>query len=530
MGQPASPDKEAASQESPVEQISELVRRMCVAQSNVAMYSGEHPVALESLQSAFEELNHILRRKKKALTISMSEGRILFEGLPIEEKNPMVARLAHSLEEIHANNLFFKPGITLEEFSAFYDLLSKGSDYINTEGGLKDLLLKEKIRHIETREASYVLITEDDKIVSKDAKIDTTGLGTSSVDAEIINFMVSQVVKKAEEQKWLINEFKNHPQKMAQRILDGIELATSQAEMGMSSETDNIEALIQNIKIVGKELAAKDEDAETQDLEKAVVTLERELKMRSRTLMSDKVASGFVNEILGVITSFSEHASAEQVTGEFIKGERTLKKTEKLLHDIKPQAESKAEFLRRVHDVISKQDVDEEDVEEIKEELAPKRKKRKKRKKSFDKAVEDGVRQRIRKLHVEGEEAEDVSEKLMTFVDNKVKEKEREFKERVHRRDRFLELPNVGIVIWNDDGVVEFINSAAKEKLEIKEGYQLREDLLETICDLDFPLMEPPECPEDIEPWDATELAILATIQNLMTDEENYLIGATFTA
>ena len=44
--------------------------------------------------------------------------------------------------------------------------------------------------------------------------------------------------------------------------------------------------------------------------------MERELKMRSGQLMSSKVAAGFVNEILGVITSFSDHVKAKRMSEE----------------------------------------------------------------------------------------------------------------------------------------------------------------------------------------------------------------------
>ncbi len=317
---------------------------------------------------------------------------------------------------------------------------------------------------------------------------------------------------------------------MAQRIIDGIELATSRAEMGMSSETEGLDTLIENIRIVGMSMADADEqDEEAVDLEHTVMTLERELKMRSRTLMSSKVASGFINEILGVITSFSDRQRAQTITDEFLKGETSLKKAENLLQKATPEKESKAQFLHRIQNALSSSDLDEGEKEKLEQKLKPTRS-RKKKKKTYSKAVEDGVVNQLKALGIDDSTTPEAKEQLIAFVDRMVKTKEKDFKAVVHRRDYFLNQPGSGIIIWNPDGIIEFANETATKELSVKKGARLREALLDYIYTTEFPLMDAPENVEDEEPWDDIELSLLARITTLVRDSKNQPIGFVFSA
>lgn len=153
--------KEAPSK---IEEISELIKRFCVADSQARIYSVDHPSTKESIKKAYEWLLGMIDRKKGPVVISMTEGKILFEGFPIEEKNPAVRRYALGFDKIHINNLFFNPGLTYNEFEDFHRILGKGPRYINEHpGGLMGVFKEFGIEHIETKEVSYVMITEDEK-------------------------------------------------------------------------------------------------------------------------------------------------------------------------------------------------------------------------------------------------------------------------------------------------------------------------------------------------------------------------------
>ncbi|MBN1268391.1 MAG: hypothetical protein JXB04_02295 [Kiritimatiellae bacterium] len=494
---PKEPSKKAEPESpaglSPVEETVELVRRLCVAQSQAVIYSIEHPAAQRSVDEAFEWLDQILRRKRKPIVISMTEGRVLFEGLPLEEDNPLVSRFARRLEEVHMNNIFFNPGLTRDELADFFKTLALGTSAINKAGGLIKALTEAKIIHITTKEASYVLITEDEKVVGRDARV-VTGGGTSDMDSEVTRYMLAEVMKKADEKQWLINEIKNHPKKMAQRILDGIELATSRAEMGAGGAAgDSIETLLNNIRLVGQSMARASggEEEEGVDLEEAVLSIEKELRSRSGQVMSSKVAGGFVNEILGVITSFSDQVKAKRIASEFLRGETTLKKTERLLQSLKPDEESADEFLLKMRDLLVQRGVTQDELdrmihqvrsepggrgappapapeeqpiedagiqtfvlddvpipEEIPpgappapppEEVAvaappaekPAAPKKKRPKKAPDQLIQEGVTRRLKELGMdEGSLAAEATEKLAGFIEAKVKEREKEFAEK----------------------------------------------------------------------------------------------------
>lgn len=506
--------------DSKVADMAELIKRLCVALTNVEMFSADHPMAKTGIGHAYEWLKTLFDRYHQAVVISVTGKRIVLDGLPLEERNPLVSKLAAKLDEVHTNNLFFHPETTAEEFHDFYRVLGKGPKIVNAGTGFAAMLAEAGIKNIELRDISYVMVTGDQKIVSRDAKVvDGDGEMGSQGDAEMVKYMIWKVLQKADEQKWMINEIKNNPQKMADMILDGLELAMSRAEMGIKDEEGSIEALLTNIQKIGEGLGREDEGDETAegegDVGKALVTLENEIRLRSSKLMSSKVASGFVNEILHVVTGYADRARAKEVTDEFLKGEDGLKRAEKLLREMAPKTESSAKYITRIRAQLEQRGLKEEDLEKLLKGLqedeaedTPKKPKvpRKPRvKKPVSQAVADGLSKRLKELHVEGEQAQQAAESLGSFIEDRAKDLAGEMREEVgqlkgvaERRGRLLEDLPLGVVIWDGGGRIEFINAAATAAVGLEEGAVLSAPVRTALATWPFPLAELPEVPADM--------------------------------
>ena len=510
----------ALERESKVADMAELIKRLCVALTNVEMFSADHPVAKAGIDHAYEWLKTLFDKYHQAVVISVTGKRIVLDGLPLEERNPLVSKLAAKLDEVHTNNLFFHPKTTAEEFQNFYRVLGKGPKIVNAGTGFAVMLKEAGIKNIELRDISYVMVTGDQKIVSRDAKV-VAGDGEkgSAGNSEMVKYMIGKVLQKADEQKWMINEIKNNPQKMADMILDGLELAMSRAEMGIKDEEGSIEALLTNIQKIGEGLGREDEGDETAegdaDAGKALVTLENEIRLRSSKLMSSKVASGFVNEILHVVTGYADRARAKEVTDEFLKGEDGLKRAEKLLREMAPKTESAAKYITRIRAQLEQRGLKEEDLEKLlkglqedEAEEAPKKPKvpRKPRvKKPVSQAVVDGLAKRLKELHVEGEQAQQMTESLGNFIEDRAKDRAGEMREEVdqlrgaaERQERVLEDIPLGVVIWDDEGRIEFINAAATAAVGLEEGAVLSAPVRTALATWPFPLAELPEVPADM--------------------------------
>ncbi|HAV43296.1 TPA: hypothetical protein DCX15_04700 [bacterium] len=526
--------------QSEIEEMAELVKKLCLADSHIHIYSIEHPTTKLSIRSAYEGVNRTIERKGK-LAIGIGEKEILFQGIPVDERNPVVARFATHLNQIHVDNLFFKEGLTYEEFEEFFKILGCGPKYVNEHGGIQNLFKERGITHIEMKEVSYVMITEDEKVVSKDTKVLEEGvLERLAGDREIVEYMIKEVMEREKERKWLINEIKNNPKKMSHLIAEGIELAISRAERGILGGEETIETLLENIKLIGQSLIAEEASETEEDarsLEEAIITLESEVKSRSKKLMSSKAAAGFINEILTVITSFSDQARAKRISDEFLKGERSLKQTEKLLRKFTPTETSTEEFLIRVQNLLIQRGIGEEELMKVLNKLKEKKEKRRegrKRKIYLDKVILEGVQKRLSESGLEESQLQKITESLTTFFDYRLKEQKKEsilelerLAEEVRRREISLEALNYGVILWDKEGVIDFIDRLGGERVGLSRGDHISEELLDRVQRMKFPMpVIDSESAIDREGMEKYRTFLLA-IEKVIKDDQEEIIGVT---
>ncbi len=529
-----------AEQSSKVEAVAELVKRLCRALTNVEMFSADHPVSKHGIDLAFQYLRKILDQYQEDVVISVAGNTIVLDGLPLEERNPLVSKLARRFDDVHINNIFFEPAVTAEEFHELYRILGKGPKTVNAEGGFAELLKKSSIRHIHLKDISYVMVTGDEKVVSKDAKVvEGEPVAGVSMDSDIVKYMLGRILEKADEQKWLINEIKNNPGKMAEMITSGIDLAMSRAEMGHNTEGE-IGTLINNIRIVGQQLVEQDsgdsKDRGEEDVEKALLTLENELRLRSSKLMSSKVAAGFVNEILGVVTSYSDQVRTKQISDEFLKGEKSLKKTERLLRKMAPEGDRKEKsVVVKVADEIVKRGMSEEDVTKVLDEIKPASQEPDQAKRDDRKPVSDllsaGIEKRLEVAGLKGDKLKKTMSGLLPYIEAMAKEKAGEFQKEAEtlrvemgQKERMLREMPMGVLTWMPDGKVQLINETARRILRNELGIERSSGLARRLKEWSFPLDDVPDLMKETDLAN-DDVNLLLNIAKVMKDDDGEPYG-----
>lgn len=189
-----------------VEGVSGLVKRLCVSVSNCLIYSPSHPTAQQTIRQTSDWLIDLLQRKNLPITISVANHRILFEGLPLEERNLLVHQLAKFLEEVHSDDLTFHRGLTLDDVTRFHIVIAQGADAIKKQGGLAAILKKNRINCIRAQESRLVMITKKQRVVSADAKVTSGGTGVASAEQHMVNYLAEAVLKETRDRKWLFRE------------------------------------------------------------------------------------------------------------------------------------------------------------------------------------------------------------------------------------------------------------------------------------------------------------------------------------
>lgn len=517
--------------------VAELVRRLCLAESIGRIFSVNHPKGKGVIRGAFDALVPILEQDEM-LAISMAEGNILVGGMPIEERNPIVSRFVSAFQQIHVDNLLFAKGLTVEEFEGFFRVLLQGPKVINTQGGLAAMLKAQGVEHVQIQQISYVMVREDEKVVSRDAQmVEGQALPPPLDDEQLIRYMVREVLKKAEERRWLVNEIKNNPRRIASLITEGIELASARAEAGLTTEK-TIEGLLENIKLIGQNLVdAKTGDVSNDDaLQKAIMTLESEVRVRSSKLMSSTTAVGFVNEVLAVITHYADRVRAKQISDEVLKGEKSMRQTEKLLQSLTPTDASRDTLLQRLRDQLVKDGVTPEQFEQLAETAKPKTPRpRKPREPRVSKPVHDVIAERLKSRGVTDDQSQQIATQLGDFFEREfnvrtkeLKQQNRQMTEQLTLVDEFLGGINIAVVVWNRAGIVSFIDDAAKSATGLKSGDKLDPELLAVLSSERFPLGAALDDVCRQRGWGETRRALLSAIERIVADKSGAPLGAVF--
>ncbi len=411
------------------QEISDLVRHLGVALSNVETFSADHPVAKKRVATAYEYLASLLHRYNTPLVITVADKRILFDRTPLEDRSPVVAKFAARLEENRANHLTFDPGLTAAEFETFYRVLGKGTKSMAAQGGLVTLLAAERVPHVHVRRLDFVMVDKDQKVVSKTALVVEPPAGkNSAADIAVIQQVLQKVLDHTTEQSWLLHEMKKNPRRAADLFVGGINLVVSRMETGMTGQSAGSEALLKSIQILGNALVTEGSSTppeDQEDLEKFIIVLEKEVRQCSGPLISSKVAAGLLTEIIEVVTSYADRVRAHKIADEFLQGEKNLKKVKRLLRELTPATESIENFVSRSRKHLLQRGLTEDDLTRLEEAIKTEHKP-KPRAKPRQRSIEDiarGIMERLQDLNLEAALLQEIVTRLSKFVEDRAREK-----------------------------------------------------------------------------------------------------------
>jgi PAS domain-containing protein len=146
-----------------------LVKRLCLAESIGRIYSVNHPKSKAAIQEAYNALAAELEARPELL-LSLTEGRIMVNGQPVEDRNPIVLRFVNAFQQVGVDNLVFTSGLTLAELEGFFGIVFQGAKVINAQGGLPAMLKAKGFEHVAVQEVTFVAIRSGEKVVARDTQ------------------------------------------------------------------------------------------------------------------------------------------------------------------------------------------------------------------------------------------------------------------------------------------------------------------------------------------------------------------------
>lgn len=424
---PNSASSRTSGRELPVEVVADLVKQICLTFSEVSLYSWDHPAPRKHLENTWTHLSAALE-KYGDISIHMADGKLLFGGMALEEKNPVVHRLSNHLESINVHSLTFGKGMRKEELDGFFHVFSMEKPEIEAGGGVANILIEKGMTHLRTNAAIYKLITEDEKVVSADSVVIDRLQDKGDVDNEIVRYFTREVLQKTGNQDELINRMKNNPQELATQIVTLLaHVDTAHADV---QKHELMNALMTNIELVGKSVAQGEgvDLAEQENMARAMATLEMELERKGKKLSSAGSVK-FLKQITNIVASYSDTSRAEAILNEYVENQRSFASAEAMLAEISGDADTSQRLLERMKKVMDKRHVQAEELldlieqseevkkpepveEKPKKKPAPPRKKAKRVSKTF-RPVAERIKPKIRAA-IKGKLSE---KELITYLD-----------------------------------------------------------------------------------------------------------------
>ncbi|HPJ72109.1 MAG TPA: hypothetical protein PK636_05445, partial [bacterium] len=254
-----SPEKEHPIE---VARIGELVRRLCVAKSNLDLYSFDHQVTQRNIEETWEFLSGLLEEWER-VSLDIHKNNILFEGLPIEERNPMVERLARDFRNLRVRGLTFHRGLNLKDLAIFFKMLTVSRELLETRGGAGSLLKELGVTAIVVNQARYVRLEEDQKVVSTSVKVAGAVEGEDDARKELLGHLWDALMRQQVDREWLLEEIRTDPARAASQIVglmkyyDNVETVEDQQR-----QQEAIETLLSSVQSLGMRLAERDQDGE----------------------------------------------------------------------------------------------------------------------------------------------------------------------------------------------------------------------------------------------------------------------------
>ncbi|MEI7690704.1 MAG: hypothetical protein WCI63_03705 [bacterium] len=130
------------------------------------LYSFDHPVVKNKTKEVYGEVRKYIATKGKLVFSESPEATLLINGEELISVDSLTARFMQAFRNLKIGSIELLPGVKLDEFYAFIDLLIN-VDKLQEEGSIKGFLKTKKVTHIIPSFASYKLVNEHETITKK---------------------------------------------------------------------------------------------------------------------------------------------------------------------------------------------------------------------------------------------------------------------------------------------------------------------------------------------------------------------------
>lgn len=314
-----------------------MVRQLKVAIKTVGMYSLNHPSAQKAIEQSYQILKLALTDKED-ITISVDEGVLIAEGLPLDRKNEAFEKFIADLTERKIDGITFKSDLTLKEFQTFIELLLEKPEAMKSKDNVGYALSAKGVTNISLNELRYRKVSE--------------GLEKLE-DTAISNYLLGKAAGIGDKENDLINEINENPSRIASLISQAT-LGTNPAP-GANPTTARVQSTAEMIGRMGTQMLSKgtgDWHRLKKNLVEVLLNLDPELKA---DLMSAKIKGGGRTE--AIAREVLDEAVVETVAAKYSQKNLTSVELSEVFQNLIPDESRREELLPLLKERLSQEGV-----------------------------------------------------------------------------------------------------------------------------------------------------------------------------
>lgn len=507
-----SPSNPQAPQLSPEDKkkLFDIVKFLSRAINQARDFGSSHPLSKVSIEQFFTILSGLLQ-EKGVILIFIAEKKIRYGDTILEEKNIVVDGMIDLFSAIKLSSLQFEKGFSQQDFLGLLTFLAQRPRDILAAGGIEKLVKEKNIGHLKLNPVKYELIGIDEKVVSEDAKVlegasdeavkelgewlekqKKTGEGTVaeiSAEEEALGKLLALIdasLRDETSQSVFVDKLINDPLEEVHAIIEAIRMLNKvggEKAKGIISSVvtrlDRFRNSLYDFLVEGKE------DETAKQTYKSAEVLGKELTKQLKTI---QVLPEFQNGIVQmqfVLNMILDETEAQKILSVFLKGEKTLKKKASFFEKIMQHQKTSADFEYFMKKLLALKGMSEEEVNRFFEQKLAILEQTEENKEA---EIRQEVKPILGKLSEKQLNPDEALSKLDDIVGQLVEVKVKSTTKKLQKdNERLLaqtEMFSVafadiaeGVLVFDDEGKVAFINQPASQLLGLQVNDKLNEQL-----------------------------------------------------
>jgi HEAT repeat protein len=183
--------------------VENMVRQLNIAIKTVGMYSLNHPSAQKAIEQGYKILKFALSDKED-ITISVDEGMLIAEGVPLDRHNETFIRFVSDLTERNIEGLTFLKDLTLQEFQVFIELLLEKPEAMKYKDNVGYIFSSKGITNITVNEIKYRKVSDDLEKLE---------------DTAITNYLLGRAADLGSKEDQFLSDINENPDRVAKLMM-----------------------------------------------------------------------------------------------------------------------------------------------------------------------------------------------------------------------------------------------------------------------------------------------------------------------